>query len=258
MIPMDPAALPAELRPYLQGAPVYDVSGHSAAKTYRIDEGFFLKTATSGSLRSEAAMAAYFHKLGLGAQVLAYCSETGYDYLLTERLPGERACEDAYLEQPERLCEVFAECLWQLHHTPAPDCPCHPLERWLVKACEGDQLCDARLLGGRTPEEELTLLRARQHTFTHNILIQGDACLPNVLLREWAFPGSLTWAARDWAIRMSTSIGPCGPWNTTCILPPMPTGSWIATADSLLTRSACAFAPHWEHFRISTQIHYNL
>ena len=194
------ADFPAQLRPYMQGAPVYDVSGHSAAKTYRIDqdEGFFLKTGQTGNLRSEATMAAYFHKLGLGAQVLAYCTDAERDYLLTARLPGERACEDAYLEQPERLCEVFAECLWQLHHTPAPDCPCHPLERWLAKACQGGELCDARLLNGRTPEEELTLLRARQHIFTHDALTQGDACLPNVLLRDWTFSGFIDLGGAGW------------------------------------------------------------
>jgi len=184
---MDPAALPPELL-HLQGAPMYDVSGCSAAKTYRIDrgEGFFLKTGAPGSLRGEAAMAKYFHGLGLGARVVGYCPG---DYLLTARLPGERACGDMYLEHPKRLCEALAECLRLLHGTPAPGCPCRPLERWLAKACGNGKLCDARLLSGRTPEEELALLRARKGKFTHDSLIHGDACLPNVLLLDWRFTG---------------------------------------------------------------------
>ena len=188
---IDIAALPAQLQPYLQGAPVYDVSGRSAAKTYRIDrdEGFFLKIDAPGSLRGEADMAAYFHKLGLGAEVLAYCADAQQDCLLTARLPGERACEDIYLAQPKRLCEVFAECLRRLHNTPAIDCPYRPLERWLAKACGGGELCDARLLTGRTPEEELSLLRTRKAIFTHGTLTHRDACLPNVLLRDWRFTG---------------------------------------------------------------------
>ena len=186
---IDTAALPAQLQPYLQGTPVYDVSGRSAAKTYRIDrdEECFLKIGMPGSLRGEADMAAYFHRLGLGAQVLAYCADAERDYLLTARLPGLWACEDMYLGQPKRLCEVFAECLRLLHNTPAPDCPYRTLKRWLAKACDGKDLCDARLL--TTPEEELALLRERKEIFTHETLTHGDACLPNVLLQDWRFTG---------------------------------------------------------------------
>ena len=188
---LDPAALPVELRPWLQGAPVHDMSGHSGAKTYRVgkDGAFFLKIGAPGSLRGEAEMTAYFHGLGLGARVLACCAHAEREYLLTARLPGECAYERAYRENPGRLCEVLAECLRRLHATPAPDCPYRPLERWLAKACQGGQLCDARLLDGRAPEEELALLRERGHIFTHDTLIHGDACLPNVLLLDWRFTG---------------------------------------------------------------------
>jgi kanamycin kinase len=189
--PFDPTALPAQLRPYVQDAPAEDVSGHSAAQTYRVgrDGAFMLKTGAPGSLRGEAEMAAYFHKLGLGAEVLCHCADAQREYLLTARLPGLWACGGMYLEQPKRLCEVLAGCLRQLHSTPAADCPYRPLERWLVKACEGGQLCDARLLDGRTPEEELALLRTRKGMFTHSTLIHGDACLPNILLQDWRFTG---------------------------------------------------------------------
>lgn len=182
--------IPPEIQACVGGALFLDRSGHSDAKTYFIDAGggYYLKTAAPGTLAGEAAMTAYFHGLGLGAQVIAYCAEAQCDYLLTARLPGEAAYAEGYLAQPEKLCEVLAACLWRLHHVPAADCPCRPLDRWLADSEEG-RLCDARLLAGRTPEEEYRFLRANQGAFTHGTLTHGDACLPNVLLRDWKFTG---------------------------------------------------------------------
>ena len=182
--------IPPEIQSCAGNAPLLDCSGHSAAKTYFIDTdgGYYLKTAPPGALAAEAAMTSYFHGLGLGARVIAYCAEAECDYLLTARLPGEVAYSGAYLSQPEKLCEVFAESLWRLHQIPAEDCPCRPLERWLA-ACGEDKLCDARLLEGRAPEEEYRFLQANKGAFAHGALIHGDACLPNVLLRDWRFTG---------------------------------------------------------------------
>ncbi|MDR2688016.1 MAG: aminoglycoside 3'-phosphotransferase [Oscillospiraceae bacterium] len=182
--------IPREIQTAIGDAPLLDCSGHSDAKTYFIDTrgGYYLKTAPPGTLANEAAMTAYFHGLGLGARVVAYCAEDACDYLLTARLPGEVAYAEAYTAQPEKLCEVLAESLWRLHQMPAGDCPCRPLERWLAASEEG-RLCDARLLNGRTPEEEYRFLRDNQSAFTHGTLIHGDACLPNVLLLDWRFTG---------------------------------------------------------------------
>ena len=181
---------PPAVRIYTDGVALRDCSGESGAKTYFIDKdnGFYLKTAPAGALKDEAAMTAYFHKLGLGAQVHAYCAEAQGDYLLTARLPEEVLYADVYLAQPEKLCEVFAEALRNLHQMPVDNCPCRPMERWIADADEG-KLCDVRLLNGRNPEAEFQFLQEHKHEFTHGTLIHGDACLPNVLLQNWRFTG---------------------------------------------------------------------
>ena len=71
--------LPAAVEHLLNGATLYDSSCSTEARVYYIDRGggLFLKTAAAETLRTEASMTAYFHKLGLSAEVLLYCSEAG-------------------------------------------------------------------------------------------------------------------------------------------------------------------------------------
>ena len=66
---------PAEYRPLLTGAPVYDSSCSPAARVYYIDRdgGYYLKTqpVAAGSLRLEAEKGRFFFEKGLGAEVLS-------------------------------------------------------------------------------------------------------------------------------------------------------------------------------------------
>ena len=67
-----PAGIPAELDRFLRGARLYDSSCSPEARVYFIerDGGYYLKTYDRGTLRREAEMTSYFHRKGMGAEVL--------------------------------------------------------------------------------------------------------------------------------------------------------------------------------------------
>lgn len=67
-----PFDVPRELERFVSGAQVYDSSCSPEARVYFLDKdgGYYLKTAKKGSLQKEAQMTAYFHSMGIGAEVL--------------------------------------------------------------------------------------------------------------------------------------------------------------------------------------------
>ena len=121
----NPNDYPEAAAKYLRGSAVFDSSCSPEARVLLIDrdEGFFLKTAAEGTLRTEARMTAYLHTLGLSAEVLYCGASRGRDYLLTRRLPGGDCTEARYLSDPKRLCDTTAALLRALHETDAKDCP---------------------------------------------------------------------------------------------------------------------------------------
>lgn len=190
--------LPAEAAKLLNGSAVYDSSCSAEARVYFIDRhgGMFLKTADAGTLRAEASMTAYFHKLGMSAEVLLYCSENGKDWLITRRIPGEDCVAPKYLSDPKRLCETTATLLCMLHETPVTDCPvpnrnsaytasvqqgfdCSHFEPELfVGLWEFSSFAEARAVA----EAGFSALRTE-------VLLHGDYCLPNIILRDWRLSG---------------------------------------------------------------------
>ena len=83
-------AIPETFRWILTGAQVFDSSCSPEAQVLYVDrdDGYYLKSAPAGSLKSEADLTQYFHSKGVAAEVLAY--ETGAaDWMLTRRVPGE-------------------------------------------------------------------------------------------------------------------------------------------------------------------------
>ena len=63
---------PREFHSLLKNAPLFDSSCSPEARVIYIDRdsGYFLKRAPKGSLANQACMTDYFHKKGLGAEVL--------------------------------------------------------------------------------------------------------------------------------------------------------------------------------------------
>lgn len=79
---------PDSLHSFLSGANIFDSSCSAEARVYFIskDDGFYLKTAPDGTLKTEAEMTAFFHRKGLSAEVLAY-ETLDQDYFLTRQFP---------------------------------------------------------------------------------------------------------------------------------------------------------------------------
>lgn len=194
----DPAGFPDEIRPYLEHADVYDSSCSEEARVYYIDrdDGLFLKRFSAGALKDEAVMTAYFHSLGLSAEVLSYVSTDPYDWLLTRRIPGEDCTHPMYRENPERLCETIAAELRKLHETRTDDCPVKDrLDSYQSRVLSGYShgTYEPELFKGlwefSSREEAWKSAERGLPQLKKDVLIHGDYCLPNILLDNWRFSG---------------------------------------------------------------------
>ena len=193
---IDLAAYPPALRPLLEGATLSDSSGQSGARTLFIDRdgGYFLKSAAAGALAREAEMTRFFHGKGLAPAVLAYLP-LERDWLLTEKLHGEVSCAARYTEQPERLCDTLAQLLVQLHGMDTAGCPVIHTAQYLARARHNcltgayDSSHFPDSFGYASAEEALRVIDTRGQLLCSDTLLHGDYCLPNVILRDWAFSG---------------------------------------------------------------------
>jgi kanamycin kinase len=196
-IEVDIETYPTELHPLLTGAKLYDSSCSEEAMVVFIDKdsGYFLKSAPNGALEREASMTRYFHSKGLAANVLVYISDE-FDWMLTEKIQGSDGVAAEYLEQPERLCDVFAECLVMLHSADYTGCPVmNHTELYLAKAeqnkCDGtydkSQFPDS--WGYASESEAWDVVENRGHLLKTDTLLHGDYCLPNIIFNNWKFNG---------------------------------------------------------------------
>ena len=192
---LDLQQLPEVFRPLLAG-PVRDSSCSALARVYYFEkENCYLKTAPKDSLKTEAEMARFFHRKGLGPRVLDYV-RTDCDWLLTEKIPGADGCHPDHLARPEQLCDTFASLLRQLHETDFSGCPVpNRTESYLAAVRENDRAgrYDPTLLppdhGFSSREEARQLVQTQGHLLCTDTLLHGDYCLPNILLQDWHFSG---------------------------------------------------------------------
>ena len=195
---LDPELLPAAAARLIEGAALYDSSCSPEARVYFIDRdgGLFLKTAAAETLRTEASMTAYFHNLGLSAELLFYGAEAGKDWLITRRIPGEDCLDTRYLSDPKRLCETTATLLRMLHETPATDCPVpnrnSSYTAAVQKGFDGSHY-EPELFAGlwefSSFAEARETAEAGFPSLRSEVLLHGDYCLPNVILRDWRLSG---------------------------------------------------------------------
>ena len=191
-----PDDFPAELLPWLKGAQLFDSSCSEEARVTFIarDAGYFLKRAPKGTLEREALLTRWFHKKKLAASVLGYSSDETYDWLLTEKIPGDDLTSMKYREHPKRLVDTLAECLRMLHGTDPMGCPVnHTLER-LAQAEHSYQrgrheLRFAEPFGFTSAEEAHQYILRNGHLLQCDTLLHGDFCLPNIILDDWRFRG---------------------------------------------------------------------
>lgn len=188
--------VPPQFHPFFAGANVFDSSCSRIAQVYFLDkqDGFFLKKAPKGTLKTEAAMTRFFHSKGLGAEVLAYDS-LEEDWMLTRRVPGEDCLDPIYLNAPVRLCDTTAQLLRQLHETDPSGCPVLRTADYLATARRNylTKAYDASLFpdnwGYATPEEAWNEIEANGKHLRADALLHGDYCLPNIMLQNWQFSG---------------------------------------------------------------------
>ena len=194
-ISVDLSTIPTQFRPFFQNASIFDSSCSPTARVYFLDQGpgYYLKSASKGSLSKEAAMNAFFHSKGLGAQVLAYES-LEQDWMLTLGVPGEDCTHPAYLGDPLRLCDTTAQLLRMLHETSPVGCPVadRTAEYLAVARHNRDhKIYDASLFpdnwGYASPEEAWAEIEQNGKYLRSNTLLHGDYCLPNIMLKDWEF-----------------------------------------------------------------------
>ena len=193
--------VPPSMAAWIKGATLFDSSCSPEARVYFLDRdgGYYLKTAPRACLASEAAMTAYFHQKGLGAEVIEYQSTEDADWLLTTRVAGEDCTHEVYLSDPARLCDLLAEELRALHETDCSDCPVPDRMRTYFALADrnyaegkGDLSLFERAEGGfsfYSIDEAYAVLREGRVALTNDVLLHGDYCLPNIMLDSWKRSG---------------------------------------------------------------------
>lgn len=188
--------LPTELGALITGAKIYDSSSSPEARVYYIekDTGYYLKSGARGTLKREASMTSYFHKIGLAPEALGYFSTPDCDLLLTRRARGEDCTHSTYLENPKRLCDTIAKVLRELHERDFSTCPvkdrtseyiAFARENYFTGNYDTSHFPDS--FGYRCAEEAFAVLTEGACLLRSDTLIHGDFCLPNILLDSWGF-----------------------------------------------------------------------
>ena len=192
-----PSEIPPDIQYFITGGDLYDSSSSPEARVYFIDKGtgYYLKCSGRGTLEKEAAMTAYFHTKGLGAQVLHYCSDD-CDWLLTTAVAGEDCAHEMYLMDPKRLCDTMAYELRSLHETDHPHCPVPDRTAEYLATAEKNYRTGTYdpshfpdSFGYRSAEEAYAVLTEGKDALQTDVLLHGDYCLPNILLDNWNFSG---------------------------------------------------------------------
>ena len=196
LIPIKLENFPSRFHRLLEDAKLFDSSSSPEARVWLIDksEGFFLKSAEAGALEKEAAMTDFFHRKGLAPEVLAYI-RTDRDWLLTRRVPGEDCLDPIHLEKQKWLCDTTAELLRQLHDTDPTGCPVDRTTDYFNTAKANYRLghYDASLFpdnwGYATADDAWKAVCEATPFLQHDVLLHGDYCLPNIILKDRCFSG---------------------------------------------------------------------
>lgn len=194
--------LPAALRQKLEGKPFeQNTTGLSGAGVLVFDD-LVLKTAPADSVSlREAEMMAWLQDKLPVPRVLEHCVEGNTSWLLMSRLPGVMACDETYMQQPERLLPLLAQGLKTLWQVDVRGCPARfSLEERLLLAednvrhgrCETENVEPTTYGPGgfRDPQHLLQWLKEHRPPMDP-VLSHGDFCLPNVFFQEDRVSGYL-------------------------------------------------------------------
>lgn len=123
-------------------------------------------------------------------RVIEHIAENGMSYLLMSRIKGRMACDEYYLERPEKMVKLLAVALRSLWSVDISDCPVSQnLDRELKEAEFNvrNGLVDVNAVqpetfgegGFKDPEELLEWLKENKPPI-EPVLSHGDFCLPNI------------------------------------------------------------------------------
>jgi len=190
---LDTSTIPPCLLPYLESAYLYDSSCSAAARTIYVDgdSKAFLKIAGAGKLARERLMTEWLHTRGFAPKVLEYISAAGQDFLLTEALDGEDGISRRYIQSPKRLAAVFGESLRRIHRLPVRDCPIQNRTGEMVSESEAN-ISRGYKDDAIIPEafgEAVQLYSTLTAWGTDDVVLHGDYCLPNIILRDFTLSG---------------------------------------------------------------------
>jgi kanamycin kinase len=192
-----PMWLPDKIGRLCEGAKIYDSSSSPEAKVYFIDRdgGYYIKVGASGSLKREAVMTEYFHKKGLGTEILNYFSGED-DILVSCAMQGEDCTTAKYLDDSKRLAKLMGEMLRELHEIECTDCPVTDRVGEMIAVAEKNYRTDnyskehfPDSFGYSSGEEAYRVLNEGKHLLKNECLIHGDFCLPNIMLKSWRLSG---------------------------------------------------------------------
>lgn len=179
-------AFPEEISRLVQGALLYDSSCSENARVYYADNGLFVKTAASGTLAHEARMGSIFARRKLGPEVVCYRKDE-MDWLVTKEVPGQDLTH--FLDRPALLCRRMGERLRELHAQRWKDMPEAPAfalyEQAIARGVKTANFQRYVLLNSfaiTTEEEAFVLASENRSALKRDVLIHGDACLPNMMM----------------------------------------------------------------------------
>ncbi len=188
---------PAAIQRLFQANEIAEIHiGCSSAKVYSIRDGgrtLYLKIHPRSPHFSFSHEVSILHwltdKLPV-PRVQSYITDTEYEYLLLSEVPGDN-CVDAMARlDKDRLVELLALGLRQIHQVNIAQCPFDErietkLERAHYRVRYGlvdeDDFDDERL--GMTAREVYAALEESRPTEQDLVFTHGDYCMPNILLQ---------------------------------------------------------------------------
>lgn len=147
--------------------------GRSNARVFQVGS-MHLKVGPAGTLERSAVMQDYFHRKGLSSALCEYTRHDGQDWLLTETVQGVPAYDPSLRENMPRLARRLGEIVRSLHETFGEACPYIDVNARALDAYEKEY--------GRAFEGDTSLLK-------NDVLVHGDACLPNIFMDRERFYG---------------------------------------------------------------------
>jgi len=192
--------LPAKIRSLIgEGEYIIDTVGKSDSTVILFEDKVLKIQLISEESENEYRIMQWLQDKLPVPQVLGFEKDKKKSYLLMTRVPGEMACTDKFMKNPEQLTAMLAEGLQMLWKTDISNCPCiYNLEKKLQMAIYNveNNLVDVddaepdtfgengfknpghllEWLINNKPEEEL-------------VLSHGDFCLPNIFLSDGKVSG---------------------------------------------------------------------